>query len=358
MTKLWQIPSRFFSWWFAELAACIPARWRSALRGRRQLLAVRCSGEGVTLRHSDRGGWRDLGSIAVDIEEPAASRTAFARSVKGIKLGQAEVVLELPAEQVLQRRIDLPLAATENLREVLGFEMDRHTPFKAEDVAFDYRVVSADRQAKRVLVDLTVAPRAAVDHARRLAAALGLAPDRVVAAGASDAPINLLAAGDAAAAGGARRLTIALAAAACLLLAVVVALPLAQKHKLLDAYEARLAESRAAAAEADALRKRIDESIGRNQFLVKRRLETPMAVAILAELTERVPDDTWLVQLRLTGDQLMLSGYSPTAAGLIPTLEDSAFFDNLRFSAPVTADPRVGRERFGLSAKVAAPTGG
>ena len=68
-------------------------------------------------------------------------------------------LLELPAERVLQRTVDLPLAAAENLREVLGFEMDRHTPFKAEDVAFDYHIVSTDRQTKRLLVDLTVAPR-------------------------------------------------------------------------------------------------------------------------------------------------------------------------------------------------------
>jgi general secretion pathway protein L len=358
MATLLQIPSRFFSWWFAELTACIPVSWRSAVRGRRPLLAVRCSGDGVMLRHSGRAGWRNLGSIAVDVEAPAASRTAFARSIRGIKLGKTEVVLELPAEQVLQRTVDLPLAAAENLREVLGFEMDRHTPFKAEDVAFDYRVVSADRQTKRVLVDLTVAPRAAVEHAGRMAAALGLAPDRVSVSGIGDAPINLLASVDAAAGGGVRRrLTIVLAVAACLLLSVAVALPLEQKRKLLGAYEARLAESRAAAAEADALRTRIAQSIDRNQFLVTRRLATPMAVAILAELTERIPDDTWLVQLRLSGDQLMLSGYSPAAAGLIPTLEASDFFANLRFSAPVTSDPRVGRERFGLSAKVAAPTG-
>lgn len=360
MASLLQIPSRFFSWWFAELTACIPASWRSAMRGRRQLLAVNCSGDGVVLRHSGRAGSRDLGSIAVDVEDPAAGRIAFARSIRGIKLSQAEVVLELPAEQVLQRTVDLPLAAAENLREVLSFEMDRHTPFKAEDIAFDYRVISTDRQTKRLLVDLVVAPRAAVEHAQRMAAALGLVPDRMDANGTGGAaPINLLASVDAVAAGGRlRRLNIALALAACLLLSIAAILPLEQKRKVLEAYEARLAESRTAAAEVDALRTRIAQSIDRNQFLVMRRRTTPMVVALLAELTERIPDDTWLLELRLSGDELMLSGYSPAASSLIPTIEASDFFANSRFSAPVTPDPRIERERFELSAKVSTSIGG
>ena len=96
-----------------------------------------------------------------------------------------------------------------------------------------------------------------------MAAVLGLVPDRVGANGTGvAAPINLLVSVDAVAAGGRlRRLNIALALAACLLLSIAAILPLEQKRKLLDAYEARLAQSRATAAEVDALRTRIAQSI-------------------------------------------------------------------------------------------------
>ena len=40
----------------------------------------------------------------------------------------------IPAERVLQRNLTLPVAAEDNLRQVLAFEMDRQTPFKADQI--------------------------------------------------------------------------------------------------------------------------------------------------------------------------------------------------------------------------------
>ena len=45
-----------------------------------------------------------------------------------------EVVLCLPADKVMARKLMLPLVAEENLRQVLGFEMDRQTPFSLDQV--------------------------------------------------------------------------------------------------------------------------------------------------------------------------------------------------------------------------------
>jgi general secretion pathway protein L len=61
--------------------------------------------------------------------------------------------LLLPANTVLIQHLSVPLLATRNLREVLGFELDKHTPFNATELYFDARVISRDkRQAKVVLV--------------------------------------------------------------------------------------------------------------------------------------------------------------------------------------------------------------
>ena len=55
-----------------------------------------------------------------------------------------QVVLVLPDDQVLRRTVELPLAARENLREVVSFELDRYTPFAAEDVMFDLPEAAGD----------------------------------------------------------------------------------------------------------------------------------------------------------------------------------------------------------------------
>jgi general secretion pathway protein L len=359
IAALFSLIGRFFSWWFAELAACVPPVLRRGLRGPRQQLVLDWRERDVLLRLRGRGGWRELGQVVLDAGAPAASRAA-ARLLRGVRLRATDVVLRLGAGQVLQRRVELPLAAAENLREVLGFEMDRLTPFKAETVAYDFRVAATDREAQRLTVDVAVAPRAVVDEAVRAVGTLGLSPDRVAPAeGGEAAAFNLLGAAEAAAGGGSlRRLNVLLAVLLLLLLAAAVLWPLQRKQAELAVLEERLDASRAAAAATEALREKIAAAQDRNSFLVQRRQATPLAVAVLAELTERLADDTWLAQLHIGRGEVLLSGYAPAAAALIPVLEDAPLFADVKFDSPVLPDARVGRERFNLSAKVVKAGGG
>ena len=347
---------RFFTWWLGELAACVPAGLRARLSGSRHQIAVDYREREVELHYRGRNGWRGLGKVAIDPDAPAAGRVACASALRGIRRSSAEIVLRLSPDKLLRRRVELPLAAIENLREVLGFEMDRLTPFKTADAAYDYRVVSTDREAQRVTVDLAVAPLALVDGAARVAAALDLSPDRVdVSTGSEpdEGRFNLLRAPAENGGGFLRRLNIALSVLFCLLVAAAALWPLHREQEELAALEARLEQGRTAAAAAEALRTRLAKELDRKSFLAQRRQATPLAVAVLRDLTERLADDSWLVQLHMGSGQLALSGYAPAAAALVPVLEDSDLLSDVRFGSPVMPDARLGRERFNLSAKVA-----
>ena len=263
---------------------------------------------------------------------------------------------------MLRRNVSLPLAAQENLREVLAFEMDRHTPFKAGDVAFDYRVTSVDTENKRLGVDLAVVPRELLEQASGIASSFGLALDRVSVSGEESQggrSFNFLPRGGPTGNSAApQRLLIALMVLASILAVIMVYLPLHMKERALAAYEMQLADARAAALEAEKLKERLAARLEQGRFLIDRRLSTPAATALLAEVTELLPDDTWLVRLRWQGDKLVLSGFSPAAAALIAGLEESPLLSDVRFGSPVTADPTVGRERFNISINVATTPGG
>jgi general secretion pathway protein L len=352
MTTLRGLLSRFLAWWFAELASCLPAGLRSLLQRRGPILAIALVGDEARLRLGKGEGWRELGRILLRPAGAAELRRAFAGALHGVPLRGAEIVVELPADRVLRRMVDLPTAAAENLREVLSFEMDRHTPFRAEEVAFDFRVAGTDPATKRMTVDLAVVPAPLVEQATAVTEAFGVRPDRIsVAGGPAAAPVNFLAPAVRHQGGVlGRRLSLALGIAAAALVVAAVYLPLHQERQLLASYEAQLAQSRAAAADADALRKRVTAALERTRFLVERRLSTPTTAALFKEVTERLPDDSWLTQLRLHGNQVTLSGFSPAAASLIAGLEASPLLAEVRFASPVIADPRVALERFNLSA--------
>jgi general secretion pathway protein L len=360
MALLAELASRFFAWWLGELASCVPRPLRGALRRRRAILAIVLGEDEACFSLRKGESRRELGSVLLRLSSSGDIRRAFASVVRGVSLRGVGIVVELPAERVLRRVVDLPLAAAENLREVLSFEMDRHTPFRAQEVAFDFRVLGADSAAKRMAVDLAVAPLALVQQAAAVLASFGLAADRIAIAGQAGDPttLNLLLPTAHAEAGSfGRKLSLALGATAVALAIAAACLPLYQEKQLLAAYEAQLAETRAASAEADKLKRQVAAALERARFLVDRRLSTPTAVALLKELTDRLPDDTWLVDLRLEGNRLSLAGFSPSAASLIALLDASPMISETRFESPVIADPRVGRERFSLAAVIAAKPG-
>lgn len=347
--------SRFFLWWFGELAACVPTRLRVLFRRRPAILALTLSNEDVAFTLNRSGSSRHLGRIRLGAGvEP---RRAVAPLLRGISLRDLDVAMNVPADRVLRRRVILPLAAQENLREVLSFEMDRHTPFKASEIAFDYRVIRVDHESKRLDVDLAVVPRELIEQAGRIAESFGLTLDRVGVA--DETPfardgINLLPHDHPNGQSTSQnRLLVVLAVLAAILALIAGYLPLYFNQRTLAAYEAQLAGNRAAALQAEQLKKRLVTRVEHGRFLIDRRLSMPAATALLAELTERLPDDTWLIQLRWQGDNLTIAGFSPAAAALIAGLEQSSLLSEVRFGSPVTADPRVGHERFNILADVA-----
>src|SRR4030095_1798250 len=167
--------SRFFAWWLGELIACVPYRLRRLPRRKSSVLIVTPSIDCVHFCVRRDGQIRPLGQIPTR----PASRHALADLLGGALLRFSEIVVNVPADNVLRRSLRLPLETTENLREVLAFEMERYTPFKASEVAYDYRVTATDIAIRKVAVDLAILPRTTFEQATSIADLFGLAADRI-----------------------------------------------------------------------------------------------------------------------------------------------------------------------------------
>ena len=341
---------RFFAWWRRELAALVPPALARAARPKRRLVVV-VSGARARLLLETKAGTRELEEFAFDPDEAAA---LIRRHVK--REAKSQKVLRLGGQTGLRRRVDLPEATQENLGEVLAFEMDRFTPFRAEDVYFSYTLVGRDREAERIEVDLDVAPRFAVDPILEVLAKARFRPQRVEVAGgfagAAGRP-NLLPELAARPEARWRRRVVGMLAVVFVALAVTAAyLPLQQKRETLRQLEAELDEYRERAEETERLRGQLETLQAQQGYLAEERATTPMVVVLLKEVTERLPDDTWLLSFSVAEDDLSLSGYAPRATSLIATLEASPYFEGIEFAAPVTLDPRTNRERFTLRGRI------
>ncbi len=312
--------------------------------------------DAVTVSRVDDGSTREIGRAELVEGNVARARSAVLRLLRRAKTRRAQISVRLTASQALRRTLDLPLATEENLREVLAFEMDRHTPFKADEVYYDHRVVERDAAKQRLMVELGVAPRRVIEEVLETASAWGVALDRVEIAGddgAGGEPLNLLPrepAGASGASGGvmAPVLVIAAITFAC----VTVYLSLQRDRELAENWSEKVSEIRIEATATSNLRQEIDGRLKDSRFVLDKKVRSPMVLGVIDELTRLLPDKTYLFQLQLRDGEVQISGYSSAAAQLIGLLEKSPILGNAKFRSPVTQDIREGRERFQISAEL------
>jgi general secretion pathway protein L len=263
-------------------------------------------------------------------------------------------VLRVDQSEVLAKTVTLPLAAERELEQVLTFEMDRETPFKAEELYWIYRVIAVDRQNGRLSVRLWLIPRSTLDPLLTKLAEDGIRPSRLEVSNGPDRGLSLPLDGN----GGrvphasARLFWPAAACCAALALAAVVT-PFVRQELTLSTLKREIAGGRAVADEADNLRKEIERLSGSAGFIEGEREKAGRPLTVLAAATRVLPDDTYLTEMELRQRKLTLSGRSAGAARLIGALAADGEFRNPGFSAPVTRLEALRAELFTINAEIA-----
>lgn len=352
----------FWRWWGQALASWLPARVRALLEldGRRLLLR---HGRGELRMALERSGQaRELARLPW---HPAGAAEADAAPMDLLPPQVASLPrwLVLPADAALRRTLVLPAAAGDRLREVLGFEIDRQTPFTAAGACFDARVTGrrADGQLE---VELVVVPRAAFEAALAPFGGedAGLAGVDLDDAGGEPLGVNLLPnASRHRRADPWRRWNLALAALAVLAVASAMWMMLENRRAAADAFEQRSQQRIAQARQASGQRQRVADHIEGMRYLAERRAERPAMIDILDELSRRLPDNTYLESLAVESDRLLLIGLSTEASALVKQMEGSDLWRSPALTGALQPDPRSRRDRFTLVAELvpaADPSGG
>jgi len=83
-----------------------------------------------------------------------------------------------------------------------------------------------------------------------------------------------------------------------------------------------------------------------------RRLEqSPNRLNVLKDLTQLIPNHTWLFNLRISQQNLEMGGMSRSAADLIPLLEKSGWLTKTEFASPIVTDANK-LEHFKIKAEI------
>ena len=346
----------FFAWWRRELAALMPQALQRWYVGSSNTLLVIFEESRVLFLRSGPAGLRELSSIDLAPLPAAEGKLAAMQALKVHGGHRVPVVLLcLPSEHALSREVCLPLAVEENLRQALMYELDRQTPFKPDQVYFDFRVVGRSTIDNVLKVELTIIPRAVLDVPLGRAVALGLP---ICGAVLTRDLVRNCAQGQNFIPPPERprrsrqRLWINLGCFGCalVLLAGTLAFPLWHKRETTLALSKLLLESKAQAAKADLVRDRLNNLVEEHNFPVEQKSSVPSAITLVTELTKLLPDDTWVSQLDLTGKDVQIQGETGSSSKMVGRLEDSGYFKDATYKSPLTQIPGTALERFHIAA--------
>jgi general secretion pathway protein L len=133
-----------------------------------------------------------------------------------------------------------------------------------------------------------------------------------------------------------------------LLLGILIG-PLWQRHQIATTLEAQVQRARVEAIAVDDVRQELERARLGSTAVLQQKLDAPNLLAMLNELSESIPDDTWIQTLDYNNGEVELRGESGQATALIGLLEQAPGIDDVTFRSPVTQIPQTGKERFNLS---------
>ncbi len=266
----------------------------------------------------------------------------------------SRVEMLLTPDQVLLRSLDFPKQAEAFLDGMIRAQIDRLTPWSAEDAVFGWSP-PALAASERIELTLAATSRREIEPIIQMACDLGAESLAIFAAVRSEdgALVKIKLFDQPLQATDSRRLdtprilrgalaSAGLLAVASLLVAVYVGSNLdSELAQLMHRISERRAALRLGPNGGSAL-----------DLLAKRKQTSPSSVVVLDALTKALPDGTYVTELRIDGDKVQVVGMTQDAPPLIRLIERSPQFARATFFAPTTRAPNEPGERFHIEARI------
>jgi general secretion pathway protein L len=339
-----------FSRWISCVAAAIVAL-RGWFSPSRVVQLVELTAGEFSVRSTEKrdAGRSEIGRVRISDGKVAGPvPTLLANRVKA---SRAEIVLQ--SDHFVFRQLELPRRASDFLAGIVRSQIDRLTPWSANEAAFGFSS-PADGGSDRIVVTVAATARALVSPLAEAIAGLGADSIVITTPSPGREAANSIKVFEQTIRGvleerRVRRLLFAVLLIAVLLAggsvtaALVVGSDLeAQRIEVAS----RLAARRLAIRSGDTTR---DAGLG---ALERRKHETPATVIVLEALSRVLPDHTYVTELRITGDKMQVVGITKDAPSLIRLIEQSPHFTRAMFFAPTTRSPSEPGEHFHIEARV------
>jgi general secretion pathway protein L len=263
---------------------------------------------------------------------------------------------QLPSGHVMVCPLDFPAQASGFLDGMIRSQIDRLTPWTAQDALFGWSppVTGAN---ERIEVTFAATSKSKVEPLLQFVQSLAAGSVAIyspASAGTSPARIKLFDRSMQSAIGSTislprllRGILLATGAAAAALLLVAAYLENSMQSEQSE-LQRQISQRRAA------LRLDSNATGSAMGLLAKRKQTTPSSVMVLEAISRALPDTTYVTELRIEGDKVQVVGMTQDAPSLIRLMEQSPQFSRATFFAPTTRAANEPGERFHIEAHLSA----
>ncbi len=336
--------SKIFSFWGSSMVSVLPKAMQSKLTvGEEYILVNMRENDAQIFSYIDAD--RD---ILAEIEKKDEYLVAeISRVVKKEQTKDQKLLLSLDDETVLEKKLSFPRVMKDNIKQSIFYDIEKHIPFKKEDVLYDVVIDKEDKT--NIYITLFVVHKEEVLKQLANFKSQGVLFDAMITD--SSRRLNLLPATF-------RRKQKSLRLGRnwfyiiliMLLMLASLAIPLYLKRETaieLGAEVDRLALKAKGESEL------WDQKESKEELFTSFINSRPVSFSsIYEEISKLFPDDTWVSFMTLVNGQVTVRGESADAASLVPLLNKSILFKDAKLTAPIVSSRRTNKETFKIAFSV------
>lgn len=352
--------SRFGSWWSRELTSFIvQIRLGWLIDGNRKRIAIDASrpDDGIDALVLTPSG-RIARTVTAGTSSEANEKVSLAPGGVEMELLARVRGLVIPADLVFQRRIEVPRAVAIRFEAIAEDEMTRRTPFQLDRVFMKANVIPHPVDADKRLIRQQIVRRDLIGNICRK---VGIVPGSLefLAIRTDGTHIEIMELDQKAARSPAvwRKAISLLAALAIVLVAGNFGYTWWRQQNELADIESRIPAVREKAIAVREILNEIATRRTRVRAMFNRRA-APSMLQTWDEVTNLMPDTSWLTELSIDEGTLAIAGYADDATALVPLFAQSVLFENVAFTSPITLQGPTGVERFTITARIVQDNGG
>lgn len=293
---------------------------------------------------------------------PASARASDLAKISR-RLGRVpadKTVLRIASDRVIRKVISLPSSALSFLPSIVRNKVESISPWQSADLLWGYRLIDASAASDSIAIEIGMT---------------GSEPVKMLASDLKVAGINIgrIEFGDSADFGdhigvfsampvGSERKSRSVLVAAGVLGAFAIVTGLTGG---LQAWTAQK-ESRSTGVELQKLQAMLDDRsaadgqttvVSTAAALAARKQEDMPLIVILKELTQLIPDGTWLQSINFSDGRLTINGKGGPVSQVISALENSPFLQDVNFAAATQRDTVDNQDSFSISATISSAKG-